>query len=300
MTTRVMVIASVLLAGRVGAQELEPRSYSPSPVGTTFVVAGFGRSEGPIFLDPSLDVGNVRGDLWVATPGVGYVFGLAGRQARILAVAPIASGAIRGELHGRPERQNLTGLVDPRFKVSVGLRNAPALHPPEFARAIRGGTVIGTSLTVVPPLGQYKASQLVNLSYNRWAFKPELGVSDQIGRWTVEGYVGAWLFTENDAYFPGSAHKRQDPVAAWQGHVSYALPRRSWIAFDGTWYTGGQTRVDDLLNSDLQRNTRVGLTLSVPLSRLQSLKFVYSRGATTTRGSAFNTFNVTWQLVKLR
>jgi hypothetical protein len=300
MTTRVVVIASVLLAGPVSAQELEPRSYSPSPVGTTFVIGGFGRSQGPILMDPSLDVDSVRGDLWIVTPGIGHVFDLAGRQARILAIAPVAWGSVTGELHGHLERQDLTGVVDPRFKLSVGLRNAPALHPAEFARAIRSGTVVGTSVTVVPPLGQYKSTQLVNLGYNRWAFKPEVGASDQVGRWTIEGYAGVWLFTENTAYFPGTSRKHQDPVAAWQGHVSYALPRRSWVAFDGTWFTGGQTRVDDLLNPDLQRNTRVGLTYSVPVSRLQSLKFVYSRGATTTRGSAFNTFNVTWQVIRLR
>lgn len=300
MTARVMVIVSVLLGVRAQAQELEPRSYSPSPVGTTFVVAGFGQSQGPIVMDPSLDVDNVRGDLWVATPGAGYVFDLAGRQARILAIAPIAWGSVTGELHEKLERQDLTGMVDPRFKLSVGLRNLPALHPAEFARAIRGATVIGTSVTIVPPLGQYKSTQLVNLGYNRWAFKPEVGISDQIGRWTLEGYAGVWLFTDNTAYFPGTSHKRQGPVAAWQGHVSYALPRRRWAAFDGTWFTGGQTRVDDALNSDLQRNTRLGLTFSLPVTRFQSLKFVYSRGATTTRGSAFNTFNVTWQLVRLR
>jgi hypothetical protein len=36
------------------AQELEPRAYSPSPVGTTFLLGGFGRSEGGILFDPSL------------------------------------------------------------------------------------------------------------------------------------------------------------------------------------------------------------------------------------------------------
>jgi nicotinamidase-related amidase len=95
------------------------------------------------------------------------------------------------------------------------------------------------------------------------------------------------LFTANDAYFPGGARKDQDLVLAWQTHVSYALPLRSWLAFNGTWFSGGQTRVDRLLNQDLQRNSRIGATLSVPLSGHQSLKFVYSTGASTRRGSAF-------------
>jgi hypothetical protein len=80
----------LLSAGLAHAQELEPRAYTPSPIGTTFVLSGFGRSEGGILFDPSLDIANVEADLWIATPGFGYTFGLAGRQARLLAVFPIA------------------------------------------------------------------------------------------------------------------------------------------------------------------------------------------------------------------
>jgi Putative MetA-pathway of phenol degradation len=219
----------VFLAPRhVCAQELEPRAYSPSPIGTTFVITGIGRSQGAILLDPSLDVDNVQGDLWIATLGAGRVFNLAGRQARILAVFPLAWGAITGDVGPQPERQDLAGLVDPRFKLSIALRGGPALSPAEFARAPRR-VVVGASVTIVPPIGQYNSAQLVNLGYNRWAFKPEVGVSHQVGQWTFDVYGGVWIFTTNDAYFPGDAHRRQDPVVALQTHVSYALPRRTWL-----------------------------------------------------------------------
>ena len=292
--------ALLLLTARAGlAQELEPRAYSPAPIGTTFVLGGVGRSEGPILLDPSLDVDHVQGDLWIATTGIGHVFSLAGRQARALAVVPIARGAIAGDVRGQAERQDLFGLTDPRFKLSIGLRGAPALRLEEYSRARHRAVVVGASVTVVPPWGHYQATQLVNLGYNRWAVKPEIGVSRQIGRWTFEGYAGVWFFDTNAAYYPGNARKRQDPVGAWQTHVAYALPRRTWIAFNGTWFGGGQTRVDDIKNPDVQRNSRLGATVSVPVSSRQSLKFVYSTGASTRRGSDFNTFNVTWQLTML-
>ena len=106
-----------------------------------------------------------------------------------------------------------------------------------------------------------------------------------------------WLFTTNDVFYPGRARREQDSVVALQGHVSYALPRRAWVAVNGTWFAGGETRVDRALNPDEQRNTRLGATFSLPITRQQSLKFVYSTGTTTRRGSDFNTFNVTWQLV---
>ena len=288
--------ALLLTIGVAHAQELEPRSYSPSPVGTTFVLGGFGRSEGGILFDPSLDIDNVQADLWIATVGAGHIFDLFGRQSRVLAVVPIAWGAVVGDVHAHAQRQDLVGLADPRFKLSVGLFGAPALTRDEFTRRRRVAT-LGASLTVMPPRGQYNANQLVNLGYHRWALKPEVGMSVPAGRWTIDAYAGVWLFTTNDSHFPGTAEKRQDPVLAVQGHASYALSTRTWLAVNGTWFAGGATYVDDVLNPDLQRNTRLGITYSVPLAAQQSLKFVYSTGTSTRRGSDFNTFNVTWQLL---
>jgi hypothetical protein len=118
----------------------------------------------------------------------------------------------------------------------------PALTLTEFARTSRR-TAIGASVTVAAPWGQYDREQLVNLGYHRWTVKPEIGVSEPLGRWTCKGYAGLWAFTNNNAYYPGNLRKYQDPVLAMQGHVSYALPRTYWIAIDGTWFAGGDTRV---------------------------------------------------------
>jgi hypothetical protein len=293
-----LLAALLLLAGESAlAQELEPRAYSPSPIGTTFVLAGFGGSEGGILFDPALEVENVEADLSVLTAGFGYTFPLAGRQARVLAVFPSAFGSIEGEVDGQAQTQEVSGLVDPRIKLSVGFRGAPALELAEFAKA-PPRTVVGTSLTVVPPLGQYDRHQLVNLGYNRWAFKPEIGISHPSGRWTLDGYAGIWLFTTNDRHFPGNAERRQDPVLSLQGHVSYVFPSRAWVALDATWFAGGQTNVNRLESPDLQRNARIGATLSIPLGRYQSIKVGYSFGATTRRGSDFDSLMVTWQLVR--
>jgi hypothetical protein len=296
---RTIVAATVVLfigVGNAGAQELEPRAYAPSPIGTTFVLSGFGRSTGGILFDQSLDIDHVQADLWISTLGVGHTFDLFSRQARVLAVFPMAWGRIEGDVNQHLQRQELAGLVDPRLKLTVGLHGAPALTLAEFGRRARR-TTVGASITVVPPLGQYDSKELVNLGYNRWAFKPEMGVARSIGQWTVEGYAGAWLFTDNTSFYPGRSRRRQDPVLALQGHATYALPHRIWVALDATWFAGGDTRVDGLLNPDHQRNSRLGATLSVPIVGQQSLKFTYSTGATTRRGMDFDTLNVTWQLV---
>ena len=286
----------LLSAGAARAQELEPRSYAPSPVGTTFVLGGFGKSTGGILFGHSLDIDNVQADLWITTAGAGRTFDLLGRQARLLAVFPLAWGAIEGDVHRQLERRELAGLVDPRFRLTVGLRGAPAMKLAEFSKQAPR-TALGMSLTVVPPLGQYDPGELVNLGYNRWAFKPEIGVSRPIGRWTIEAYAGAWLFTTNDEYYPRRSLRRQDPVVALQGHATCALPHRTWIALDATWFAGGDTRVDGVPNPDRQRNSRLGATFSLPLAGQHSLKVGFSTGATTRRGSDFDTLNVTWQLV---
>jgi len=53
-------------------------------------------------------------------------------------------------------------------------------------------------------------------------------------------------------------------------YTNLRVPRRTWIAFNGTWFGGGQTRVDDVKHPDLQRNSRLGATVSVPISSRQS------------------------------
>lgn len=299
MDRKALCLAGALLfyaGGTAAAQELDPRTYSPAPVGMTIFVSGFGSSQGGFILDPSLGIENVEADVWFTTTGFAYIFDWGGRQARMLAVFPIAWGDISGEVGREVQRHDLEGLTDPRFKLSVGLRGAPALTAEELARAPRR-TIVGASLTVVPPWGQYDSGQLVNLGNNRWAFKPEIGVSRPAGGFTLEAYAGVWLFTTNQAYFPGHAERRQDPVISLQGHVGHALPRRAWLAFDGTWFSGGQTETDGAVNPDRQSNLRLGGTLSLPITRRQSLKLVYSTGTTTRRGSDYNTFSVTWQKV---
>jgi hypothetical protein len=286
-------IAGFLSVSNAAGQEIEPRAYSPTPLGTTFVAAGLGRARGPILLDPSLDIDDFNGDVWLLTAGIGRVFGVAGHQARVLALFPIAFGSVSGDVQQQTFSQTLRGLADPRFKVTLGLFGSPATKTPATQRPL----VVGTSLTVVAPLGQYDPTTLVSLSRHRWAFKPEVGISHVIGRWTLEAQTGVWLFTTNDQYYPGHAQQSQDPIVAIQTNVSYALTRRSWLAVGGTLFSGGQTRVGGVESPNLQRNSRIGATLSLPIAAKQSVQLIYGTGVTTRRGWDFSSLIVTWQFV---
>src|SRR5262245_7768260 len=127
------VVATWAMSSHALAQELDPRAYSPSPVGTTFYLVGFGKSDGGVMLDPSLDIENVDADFWFVTAGAGHTFDLFGWQARILAVLPYVQGDIAASVGGTPQQGDLTGFGDPRIKFSIGLFGLPALSLEEFA-----------------------------------------------------------------------------------------------------------------------------------------------------------------------
>jgi hypothetical protein len=278
-------------------QELEPRALSPAPIGTSFFLTGFGSVRGAVVVDPTLPIQNIEAELSSTLVAGGYTFAIAGRQARVLVLQPYAWGSFSSEVGGEQQSRAVNGLLDLRVKVSLGLFGAPALTREEFARTPRD-TVIGTSLTVIAPVGQYDAARTINLGFNRWAFKPEIGIWHPMGPWTVEGSAGVWFYTTNNSYYPGATKRAQDPFVALQAHVSYTFDSGAWLGLDGAWFSGGQTHINDRALPDRQDNTRIGATLSLPMSREQALKFIYSTGVATRRGADFDTFVVLWQFVR--
>jgi hypothetical protein len=291
-----LILFLLAISAPGAAQELEPRAYSPSPVGTSFLVVSATRSAGGVFTDASLPISDVDATLGFLGLGAGHTFGIAGKQVLLLGFVPIAWGEASGQVGEDRRDVSRRGLADPRIKVSMILAGSPAMAPADFARAPRR-TIFGTSFTVVPPVGQYDRTKLVNLGSNRWAFKPEVGLSYPTGHWTIDGYAAVSLFTDNGSFYPGTSTRSQNAIFAIQGHVSYTFRPRTWLAFDATWYSGGRTSINDVAKADLQRNTRLGATFSLPIGARQSLKAAYSSGATTRIGADFRTVTVAWQLV---
>jgi hypothetical protein len=290
-------LAAVLMSGATAAaQELEPRAYSPSPTGTSFVVVSATRSAGGVFTDPSAPLTDVEAEVGILGLAVGHTFALLRKSAMVLGVVPVTWGEASGQIGEDRRQASRRGLADPRLRLSMILAGSPPSTPAEFVRRPRE-RIVGASLTVAMPMGQYDSSKLVNLGSHRWSFKPEIGLSIPVGRWTFDTYAGVWFFTENDAYYPGHSRRRQDPVTAIQGHVSYTLGRRAWIAVNATWYGGGKMAVDDAPAADPYRNTRLGVTWALPVGTRQSLKVAYSAGAATRVGADFRTLSGAWQLL---
>ena len=121
---------------------------------------------------------------------------------------------------------------------ATNLFGAPAMTPQEFAKH-RVRTVIGVSFTMSLPLGQYDDTRYLNIGRNRWAFKPELGVSTTLGHWTIEGDIAGAFFTDNNDFVNGGTFE-QAPIAALQGHLIYTIKLGCWIAADVNFWRGGR------------------------------------------------------------
>jgi hypothetical protein len=286
---------ALLLIGKAHAQQLEPRAYSPAPAGTNFFGLGFLYSSGDALLDPTLPIQNVSARIYNTVPYFGRTFDFFGRLANFTLTTPYAWGTVTGDVQETSMSVDRSGFADPLMRIAVNLIGLPALRPLEFLRH-KPETTLGASLTVTAPLGQYDSTKLINLGTNRWAFKPEVGLSQPLGNWTLEFYAGVWLFTANDNFF-GAHVRRQDPLLSLQAHVVYEFHPRLWAAFDYTYYEGGSTTVDGQHKDDRQDNSRAGVTLAMPVSLHQSLKLTWTRGVTTRIGSSFDTVGAAWQWV---
>ena len=289
------LIAVGTLASLAHGQEMEPRAYSPSPVGTQFVLVTYGHQSGDVLLDSSLPLQDVNVSLNVGSFAYGRTFSLLKKQANIAVLFPYIWGTASGTVFEDRLNVRRSGGGDLRLRLSTLLMGGEAMQPREFASR-KPGLVLGTSLSIIAPTGQYDPARLVNPGSNRWAFKPEIGISKPRGRWTMEVSGGTWLFTANRNFFGGS-RREQNPLVSIQGDVIYTLRPRMWLSVNGTFFTGGRTKINGIINDDRQKNTRVGATFSLPLTQQQSIKVAWAKGVTTRIGGDFNIVAVGWQYV---
>lgn len=263
-------------------------------------MTGVAFNNGNVLLDPTLPVKDLHVNVQTASLGLGRTFGLYGKTAQVFAALPFSWAHAEGKVNGQYQNTSRTGFSDARLRLSVLLKGAPALEVPEFAKRAtilqKRETIIGTSLSINVPIGQYNKTKLINLGMNRFSFKPELAVSHPIAkRWLMDVYAGVWLFTNNNQYYPGGSQRAQKPMGTVQFHLSYNLSLKAWVAVNATFYAGGNTSLDGVPNSDRQNNLRLGGTIVFPTGKFSSIKIAGSSGAIVAFGADFTTISIGWQ-----
>jgi hypothetical protein len=283
------------------SQDLSPRAYLITPVGTNVVVLGTSYLQGNIQFTGSVPITGAREDLFLGIASYYHGFGLLGRAANFNITTPYATGDFSGQVFDVPKQTHRSGALDSVARISVNLIGGPAMEPAQFVKWTQS-VLIGTSLTIVAPTGQYDPTRLVNYGGNRWAFKPEVGYSERWGHWVLDTYGGVWFFTTNqeffshNQYFAGTNTQSQQPTGAVEAHLSYDFLPRLWLSLDANYWWGGATSINGVENKlTNQRNSRVGLTGSFPITRRQSIKVSYSNGAYIRYGGNFQSITVAWQ-----
>jgi len=118
------------------SQDIEPRRWTPLPVGMNVLGVGVIHTDGDISLDPVLELEDVSVDIDTAIVSYLHAFELVGQSARFDVRLPLQDARWEGLLAGESASTQRTGVADPRVRLSVNFLGAPALKGKEF-RAYR-------------------------------------------------------------------------------------------------------------------------------------------------------------------
>jgi len=291
----VIIFAAVIFIGVMPcrASEIEPRAYTNAPIGINFLIVSYAYSDGGLAISGSSPVKDAR--LHMNTGILAYactldIYGKSGKFDVILPYSGLSGSAM---YEGQRHERDISGLHDPLFRFSVNFFGAPALPLEDFMQ-FQQDLIVGASLQVSAPIGQYDPDKLVNLGTNRWFVKPDIGISKAWGALTLELSTGVFIYSKNDDY-NGSKTMEQDPVSSTQAHATYSFGRGIWVAVSGTYDYGGSTTLDGVESADAESNWRTGITLALPVNKNNSVKFYGSTGIQTRIGTDVDLIGFAWQ-----
>jgi hypothetical protein len=292
-TALLAVLALPAAVPTARAQDIEPRAYSNAPIGVNFLIAGYAYTRGGLSFDPALPISEPQLKTSNAVLAYARVIELGGQSARVEVIAPYTWLSGTAVYLGQPVERVVNGLADTSFRLSANLYGAPALKMKEFM-AYEQDLIVGASLRVVPPVGQYDNRRLVNIGGNRWSFKPEVGASKALGPWTFEVQAAATFFTDNTD-FNGGNTRSQENIYSLQAHVVRSFRSGIWGSLDATYFAGGRTTINGARSNDLQQNWRIGGTLAIPVDAQSSIKLYASSGVSDRTGNDFDLVGIAWQ-----
>lgn len=286
-------IAFMVLASHTKAGEIEPRSYVNTPVDINFLLAGYGYSDGGLSTASSLPIEDAEIKMHSGVLAYVRTLDVWGNSAKIDVILPYSKLSGTARLASQAQQRNVSGLNDPLARFSVNFYGSPALSIKEFA-GYQQDLIIGASVQVSAPLGQYDSDKLVNLGGNRWFINPDIGISKAWGPLTVEVSTGVIFYSDNDDFLGGQPLE-QDPLSSSQVHVTYNFDRGIWGALSGTYDYGGRTKKGGVRSDEPISNSRLGATLAFPVSRENSVKLYASTALHTRVGTDFDLYGIVWQ-----
>jgi hypothetical protein len=279
------------------SQDIEPRRWSPIPLGTHVLGAGYSYTSGDVFFDPLLQAENVKIKAHSLAVSFAQPLKIGDRFGSISLLVPFSAADWSGLLSGDPAEVNRTGFADPRLRASVLLSGPPAsnaLGLQQFRMENPTYTTFGVSLAITVPLGEYFEDKLLNLGSNRFVFRPQVGMIHYWGSWSFELTSSVFLYTRNPDFF-NDAERDQRPTFAVQSHLVKQLQRGSWLSLSAGYGLGGESLINRRPNGDFRSNLLVSASYSFLIAKRQGLKLAYIRSETLQDiGSSTNNFILAW------
>lgn len=276
------------------SQELVPRAYWPSPNGVNVFVLGYQRNTGDIITDASLPVSGVESEIDFLQLSYQRTFSAWGRTATVQLSLPYSEGRTEGFVEAEFVRRDVAGMGDARARFAINLKGAPSMDIAGF-QGLRQNpeTIVGFSLLVQAPTGEYESDKVINVGTNRWSAKPAFGVIWPIRpTWLLEFEIGAWFFGENTDFLGDT--RKQDPILSSALHLVKRIRPGFWMSLDANFYEGGETRIGNDKAGNLQRNSRIGLTAVFPMKSGHALRGSLSTGAVTKSGGDFEILSLAY------
>ena len=288
-----------LLINQAHGQDVEPRRWTPLPVGISVIGAGYLYSTGDIAFDPVLSIEDATVDMHTVILSYAHTFALFGRSARFDAIVPLQHGTWKGLLEGAPASVTRDGLADPFFRLSINLIGAPAEGMDEFkkrAAAQPVNTVVGVAIAASVPLGDYYEDRLLNLGQNRYVIRPQIGVLHTRGKWSYELTGSTYFYSDNNDFFGGNVLE-QDPLYALQAHVVRVFKPGLWASLSVAHGWSGENTVNNAPKNDDKSNALAAFSVGFPITQSHGVKLVYVRSRThRVTGADLDTLGIAWSM----
>jgi hypothetical protein len=291
--------SSSLLARPVACARFGNRAYVITPIHANAVTLTYSFYDGSVLFDGVVPITGATARINLSVLTLYHSLRFFGRPANITASLPYGVGNFHGTVVGA-EANAYSGMLDAAFRFSVNLLGARAMDVRDFSKW-KQKILLGATLKIVAPTGQYDPTKLLNYGEIAGLSSQKSGCPN-VGITGYSTHGAGWFFTTNSEFFshnqynPGVTTQSESPVAAFEGHLSYDVKPRFWASLDGNFWYGGQTKLNGVESPNtLQKNSRVGGTVSVPVNRHQSLKFSYANGAYIRYGGNYQSISLAWQ-----
>ncbi|PCI09747.1 MAG: hypothetical protein COB73_04865 [Flavobacteriaceae bacterium] len=292
----VQILLFYLISIKINAQDLEPRFLSSVPNHTNFIGLVYGFSSGGIYLD-SQEIEGLRADLNTTTTFYGRSFKLFNKPGKFDIVVPYSFGNLNALVSGVDTTVYKNGFHDPTFRISMILVGDKALDIKDFAKREIKKFKLGTAFKVRTPIGRYDDAKLINLGANRWGFQFKVASSYKVTkRIVIELHVDSWFFTKNNSFFNGNT-LQQKPLLSAQIHVAYIFGPKLWASASIGQVALGGSKINDVDQNNNLVNSKYAGTVSYRVSKLGSLKAIFTNGLYVGRGADFTTALLSYTFV---